>query len=143
MPQPKNPSSNSGTTIADATAKTRSVIESLQARLAGDASTRAGQGTAVEQPESVEDLEKQLQAYFEHAMSEASHGSEGSPPRRTTLLDEVRSRVVDRVVDRILADWADPDSGSAQSALARQVMDRLAERVLEELQRNATSSQSG
>ena len=117
-----NPAAN----IVDATAKTRSMIESLQAKLAADGGARAKNGGS----ESIEDLERQLQAYFERTAP-----SDGHAARRSVVLDELRSRVIDRVVDRILADWADPNSGSARSALAQQVMERLTERLLDELQK--------
>ena len=101
------------------------MIESLQAKLAAEAGARAKNGGS----ESIEDLERQLQAYFERTAPSDAHAS-----RRSVVLDELRSRVIDRVVDRILADWADPNSPSARSALAQQVMERLTERLLEELQ---------
>jgi len=102
------------------------MIESLQAKLAADTGVRAKNGCS----ESIEDLERQLQAYFER-----SAPGDAQLARRSIVLDELRSRVIDRVVDRILADWADPNSPSARSALAQQVMERLAERLLAELQK--------
>jgi hypothetical protein len=123
MPSAKT---NPATTLADATAKTRSMIESLQAKLSAEAGVSAKNGSS----ESIEDLERQLQSYFERTAP-----SDAQAARRSVVLDELRSRVIDRVVDRILADWADPNSPSARSALAQQVMERLTERLLEELQK--------
>ena len=125
MPSPKT---NPASTIVDATAKTRSVIEGLQAKLAAEAEVRGKNGGS----ESIEELERQLQAYFERT----AQGDPGvQAARRSPVLDELRSRVIDRVVDRILADWADVNSPGARSALAQQVIERLTERLLDELQR--------
>lgn len=131
MPSPK---ASPAATIVDATAKTRSVIENLQAKLAAEPGGRPREEIGPEQ-ESIEDLERQLQTYFERT---APSDPSAALQRRSVLLDELRSRVIDRVVDRILADWADPNSLSARSALAQQVMERLTERLLEELQKATT-----
>jgi len=131
MPSPKT---SPAATIVNATAKTRSVIESLQAKLAADAGGRAREDAGPE-PESIDDLEQQLHAYFERT---APSDSSTALQPRSLLLDELRSRVIDRVVDRILAEWADPHSPGARSALAQQVMERLTERLLEELQKATT-----
>jgi hypothetical protein len=73
--------------------------------------------------ESVDDLEMQLQAYFDRA-------TPATP--RTKILDELRSRVIDGVVDRILAEW-NPQPGSSPGAgLGPEVIERLIERILEE-----------
>jgi len=70
-------------TIINATARTRSVIEGLQARLNPPAPESAPA------PESEADLERELQSYFEN---------------RGTR-NELHSHVIESVVDRILADW--------------------------------------
>jgi hypothetical protein len=54
------------------------------------------------------------------------------------MLDDLRNRVIDRVVDKILAEWADPSS-----ALGREVMNRLIERVLEEVQKTVAGEGPG
>jgi len=95
----------------------------LQARL-----TRAPEPPPAE--ESVDDLEQQLQAYFNHA-------SPATP--RTKILDELRNRVIDGVVDRILAEWASPKPGAG---LGPEVMERLIERVLEEFGKLAEASKT-
>jgi hypothetical protein len=123
MPSARQPAAKPAATIINATAKTRSVIEGLQARL-----TRTPEPPPVE--ESVDDLEQQLQAYFERAAPAAPRGK---------ILDELRSRVIDGVVDRILAQWANPELGSPGAGLGPEVMERLIERVLEEFSTAAES----
>jgi len=112
--------------IADATAKTRSVIESLQARLAADNSHPSSP------EETIDELERQLQTYFERAEPALQDEPVG---RRVPALDDLRERVIDRVVDRILAQWSDPKAGEPESPMQRQVLDRLVERILAEFQR--------
>jgi hypothetical protein len=127
MPSARQPAAKPAATIVNATARTRSVIEDLQARLTADTRAR----TAEPQPirpasavESIDDLERQLEAYFERATPTSS---------RTKILDELRSRVIDGVVDRIMASWANPQQ-QAGGGLAAEVMERLIMRVLDELQ---------
>jgi hypothetical protein len=119
MPSARQPAAKPAATIVNATAKTRSVIEGLQARL-----TRAPEPPPAE--ESVDDLELQLQAYFDRATPTTP---------RTKILDELRSRVIDGVVDRILAEWANPSAG-----LGPEVMERLIERVLKEFRTEASNT---
>jgi hypothetical protein len=121
MPSARQPTAKPAATIVNATAKTRSVIEGLQARL-----TRAPEPPPAE--ESVDDLEQQLQAYFDRATPTTP---------RTKILDELRSRVIDGVVDRILAEWANPQPGAG---LGPEVMERLIERVLKELSSGASNT---
>jgi hypothetical protein len=124
MPSARQPAAKPAATIVNATAKTRSVIEGLQARL-----TRAPEPPPAE--ESVDDLEQQLQAYFNRA-------SPTTP--RTKILDELRSRVIDGVVDRILAEWANSKPGSLDAGLGPEVMERLIERVLKEFRTGASNT---
>ena len=135
MPSGRQPSSKPAATIVDATARTRSVIENLQARLAADAQDKTDPAAPPAPPvqqenasedlgreESLDDLERQLQAYFDRPTS---------TPSPAKIPDELRSRVINGVVDRILAEWSNPQSG-AGARLRQEVMDRLIERVLEE-----------
>jgi hypothetical protein len=131
VPSARQSAAKPAATIINATARTRSVIEDLQARLTVDARARISELPPPQTPdESVDDLERQLQAYFERASPTSS---------RTKLLDELRSRVVDGVVDRILAEWANPKQAGG---LGPEVMERLIERVLEEFRKVAESSKS-
>jgi len=144
VPSSRQTSSKPAPTIVNATARTRSVIENLQARLAADASGKPSdepssplppvpQENALEDPsheESLDDLERQLQAYFDRP---------ARTPSPAKIPDELRSRVIDEVVNRILAEWANPQEG-ADAGLRQEVMERLIERVLEEFKnkRNPT-----
>ena len=131
MPSARQPAAKPAATIVNATARTRSVIEDLQARLTADARGRVSGPQPVPEEaslESVDDLERQLQAYFEHATPTSS---------RTKILDELRSRVIDGVVDRILAEWANPQHQAG--GLAAEVMERLIERVLDELGKQSSA----
>ena len=91
--------------IINATARTRSAIEGLQARLNPREPNQ--QDTA---PESEDDLERELQAYFEN----------------NGVRNELRSQVIEGVVEKILAEWP---------GLRQEVVDRLVERVAEELRK--------
>jgi len=131
VPSARQPAAKPAATIVNATARTRSVIEDLQARLTADARGRVSGPQPVPEEaslESVDDLERQLQAYFEHATPTSS---------RTKILDELRSRVIDGVVDRILAEWANPQHQAG--GLAAEVMERLIERVLDELGKQSSA----
>jgi hypothetical protein len=133
VPSARQPAAKPAATIVNATARTRSVIENLQARLTADARAKAPgpQPIAEEIPseESVDDLEMQLQAYFDRTTPAIP---------RTKILDELRSRVIDGVVERILAEWNNPQAGSSPGAgLGPEVMERLIERVLEEFRSRA------
>jgi hypothetical protein len=138
VPLARQPSAKPAATIVNATAKTRSVIEDLQARLTADARAKVPgpQRVAEEVPseESMDDLEMQLQAYFDRV-------TPATP--RTKVLDQLRSRVIDGVVERILAEWTNPQPGSSPGAgLGPEVMERLIERVLEEFRKVAESSET-
>jgi hypothetical protein len=87
-------------TIINATARTRSAIEGLQAKL----------NPQEPASESEDDLERELQAYFE----------------RNQVRDELRTRVIESVVDKILSEWP---------GLRQEVIDRLVERVADELRK--------
>ncbi len=139
MPSARQSSTKPAATIVNATAKTRSVIESLQARLAGESVGSVEPASVVPQgaasaDESMDDLERELQAYFEQSAPSTWSGTASAGPSRTQILDELRSRVIDGVVDRIIAEWSRSQQGMPQSSgLGREVMDRLIDRVLQEL----------
>ncbi len=123
VPSARQSAAKPAAAIVNATARTRSVIEDLQARLTAVPPVQS-------RDESVDDLEQQLQAYFERA-------TPTSP--RSKILDELRSRVIDGVVDRILAEWANPEQ---PAGLGPEVMERLIERVLEEFRKMTESSKT-
>ena len=130
-------------TLADATAKTRSLVEGLQARLATpsyEADRRAPRTVDVvpvpgNDDETEEDLERQLQEYFERTMPTAS---------RTQIAGDLHSRVIEGVVERVLADWANPQRATAVTASLRaEVIERLTQRVLEQLQKSTNARKAG
>lgn len=131
-------------TLADATAKTRSLIESLQARLAPEGDNGAATlavpiraprtEKTVQLEETEEDLEKQLQMYFERDAVPARGVSAVNSTARAQTLDEIRAGVVDGVVERILAEWSQPQrEGSEGAELKREVVARLVDRVIDQL----------
>lgn len=105
MASRKSPEGRTEPNLTEAAEKASLVIRGLQSRL------RQRPGEAAE--ETPEQLEQQLQQYF--ARSTARGGT----------LADVRNRVVDGVVERILRQW---DQGSAIEA---DVVERLIEHVLE------------
>jgi hypothetical protein len=140
----KNPAVEPVASLQSATAKTRSAIEGLHARLSRDAAGRpTKQVTAVaasrkrnviELEETDEDLDEQLQTYFARASVQPANV-------RAHAQDDLRSRVVEGVVHRILADWARRDQELPGSArLGNEIMERLIQRVLEQFQEVAMAS---
>ncbi len=143
MPSPKNPTVRQGASIASATAKTRSAIEGLQERLSGETPRSVPQYAAAVPArrthdfgldETEEELEKQLQAYFARIVPSPRKGTNMATPARTHILDELRSRVIDGVAERILTEWACPQPGTSPT-LGSELMERLIERLLEQLRK--------
>ena len=139
MASTRNPA-RPGPTLAEATAKTRSLVEGLQARLAtpGPEAGRPAPKTldviAVSSPEdeTEEDLERQLQEYFERTMP--------ANTSRTEIPSDLSSRVIEGVVERVLADWANPQRATPVTASLRaEVIERLTERVLDHLQKSGNA----
>jgi hypothetical protein len=122
VPSGRQPSAKPAAAIASATAKTRSVLEELQARLSKQTIN------SPPQEESIEDLERQLEAYFQHAAPNPQN------PSNTPILDDLRSRVIDGVVDKILAEWSSSPTGTyTENGIGREVLERLIERVFRDL----------
>ena len=141
--------------LVSATAKTQSVIEGLQARLRGEPApkVRRQASTSVSRKKDVvdlvgeetqEELEKQLQAYFATAQvrpltlsstAEMSRVETRNDVRHDDLRqqDDLRLRVVEGVVVRILGEWARNDQERPPAArLGNEIMDRLIQRVMEQ-----------
>jgi len=160
VPSTKNPSTRPVASIARAAQRTRSVIEDFQTRLtevsqhaglarlgaavatekeAGPLQRAAGPGTT-EALESEAELERQLAAYFARAGAPTGPAATGGSDRNK-VLEELRARVIDAVVERILADWS---SGRLQatSALRSEVMERLIERVLQQFETGAAETEA-
>ncbi len=92
--------------LTQAAEKASMVIRGLQARLQ--------QRSLEPQDETAEDLERQLAHYF----------TKSTPPAGHLALNDLRSRVVDGVADRILRHW------EQNSAIEAAVIERLIERLL-------------
>ena len=134
MPSGKNPPTKPAASIATAAQRTQSVIQDLQAKLT-EASQHGGVSVpplsameavnpvvASSEPETEADLESQLAAYFAQACCQAGV-TDGS------ILEDLRKRVIDGVVQRIVEDWSKPGS---PSAIRDEVLERLIERVLQQ-----------
>jgi hypothetical protein len=89
--------------------------------------------------ETSEELERQLQSYFAGASSSPRGGVNVTSSVRTPILYELRSRVIDGVSERILAEWACPQVGSSPT-IGSELMERLIERLLEQLRKPAEIS---
>ena len=140
MSSSKNAASRPAPAIARATERTRSVIEDLQSKLTevgqhAGASPHEESRQAASAPdrsqngiETEAELERQLQEYFAR---EACSKSTAHPEDRGRILNQLRERVVDRVVERILDEWAGSPK-TTSSPLREEVLERLTERVLEQ-----------
>jgi hypothetical protein len=84
-------------------------------------STRTGVVVPEIVDESPEEMEKQMQAYFERA---------APPPRVTQSLHEPRQRVVEEAADRILHDWG---VSEGHERIENEVIERIVDRVVERL----------
>ena len=98
----------SETKLSEAADKATALLQGLQSRL------------SVQREETPEDLDRQLQEYF--VASDSS------------VLDQIRERVIDAVADRILESWEGGDHRQLRT-LESQVIDRVAERILERMTR--------
>jgi hypothetical protein len=94
--------------LSEAADKATALLQGLQSRL------------SVHREETPEDLDRQLQEYFVAS--------------DTTVLDQIRERVIDAVANRILESW-ERDDHRQLGALENQVIDRVAERILERMTR--------
>jgi len=147
VPSPKNTSVRQAASIASVAAKTRSAIEGLQEKLSRESHHSVPQYVApiprraqdMGPDESDEELERQLQSYFARANSLPRGGVNTASSARTQILDELRSRVIDGVAERILAEWACPQPGGTPT-LGSELMERLIERLLDQLRKPAEIS---
>ena len=115
--------------FAEAAEKTRVLIQGLQLRLRPEAAT-----AVQDRPDETQnDLERQLQSYFENS---GEKNEQGSP--QTTILNDIRARVVDGVVERILREWDRPKDGQS-TPLENEVIERLIESVIQRLGASAST----
>ena len=105
--------------LSEAAEKTAAALQGLQSRLTRQPTL------AMAAEESVDDLGKQLQEYFSTAVVMPFSSA-----------DELRERVVQGVVDRIMRSWEDP-RGQLLAALKKEVVEQLVERVLDRLASSA------
>ncbi len=111
----KNPQSKPEQSIPEAADRASELIRELQSRLL------KGSEAGAERPEgSMEDLDQQLLEAFAQQAGKAGL----APPNPTDL----RRRVVDGVVDRILREWGWRPEGGA-NPLEEEVIERLIDRV--------------
>ena len=109
MASRKSPESRPDPNVSAAAEKASMVIRGLQARL------QQRPPDPIE--ESADDLELQLAQYFHRSV----------PTSRLPALNDLRERVIDGVVDRILRQW------DSHSALESAIIERLIERLVERL----------
>jgi len=123
--------------ITGVTAKTRSAIEGFTARLGQEVSSHQHlPPPASPVPETEEDLDRQLKECFDRLGYKQPRMQMAMPLPAKHIGDELRGRVTESIVERILADWATPHSHVSPTAeLKRQVIERLCERVIEQLRR--------
>lgn len=104
--------------LAEAAAKTTAVLETLRSRL--NRETAAQERPAAEPPEVPDELGCQLEQYF------------AAKPLEVPIPSDIRSQVIDGVVDKILRSWGERD-GEIPASIKSEVIARLVEHVLAEL----------
>jgi hypothetical protein len=104
--------------LTEAADKTAALLQGLQSRLNGS--------VVVPREETSDELDRQLREYFVAESGKAPGVGDAG------VLNQIHSRVIDAVVDRILASWEN-SGGRELGALEKQVIDRLAERILERM----------
>ena len=109
--------------LTEAADKTAALLQGLQSRLSGEVVPPAA---VVPREETPEELDRQLREYFVAASGKSAAAGD------TSVMNQIHGRVIDAVVDRILANW-ERGKGGELGALEKQVIDRLAERILERM----------
>jgi hypothetical protein len=118
--------------LTEAAEKTTAVLQGLQSRLSREAG-----GVRTAQPEIPDELGKQLEEYF----AASSLPRAGSLPSASSLPsaadqapsarpDDIQSRVIEGVAERILRGWQAP-GGRLSPAFKDALVERLIERVLD------------
>jgi len=119
--------------LAEAAAKTTAVLETLRSRL--NRETAPPEPPVLEPAEAADELDRQLEQYF------AAETSSSSPAKRPARMSgsveilipgEIRSQVIDGVVDRILRSWGERN-GEIPASIKSEVIARLVEHVLGEM----------
>jgi len=120
--------------LAEATAKTAAVLETLRSRLNREATAPEPQVT--KGPEVPDELGRQLEQYFA-AKPDVPAGANGSA--EVGIPSEIRAEVIDGVVDKILRSWGAPN-GEIPANIKSEVIARLVEHVLGELLKKGSNS---
>src|SRR5580658_6843204 len=97
--------------LTEAAAKTTAALQTLQSRLNGET-------PPVEVPD---ELGEQLRRYFA--------ATAGDPALPAKFSADIRSQVIDAVVERILRSWGEPE-GQVSASIKSEVIGRLVEHVL-------------
>jgi len=108
----KSPEPRTEPGIAEVAENAELRIRVLQSRLA----ERESGGSKAD---AVDELERELQKYFS--------AESGRAP-----LDQIRKRVIDGIVDKILRDWDQSQQGEA-TPLENEIVSKLVERIFERL----------
>jgi len=109
--------------LTEAADKTAALLQGLQSRLSGAV---AADKEIVAREETPDELDRQLRDYFVAESGKSPNASDAG------VMNQIHSRVIDAVADRILASW-ESSGGRELGTLERQVIDRLAERILERM----------
>jgi hypothetical protein len=119
--------------LAEATAKTAAVLETLRSRLNREAAPHEAPVTGP--PEVPDELSLQLEQYFAAETVTPSSAERPVPANgsgEVRISREIRGQVIDGVVDRILRSWSAPN-GEIPASIKSEVIARLVEHVLGEL----------
>ena len=108
--------------LTEAADKTAALLQGLQSRLSGTVVA----DKEIPREETPDELDKQLRDYF---VAESGNSPNAGD---VGVMNQIHSRVIDAVADRILASW-ESGGGRELGALEKQVIDRLAERILERM----------
>jgi hypothetical protein len=101
--------------LAEAADKTAALLQGLQSRLNVNAAV-------VPREETPDELDRQLREYFVAESGKSPSASDAG------VLNQIHSRVIDAVADRVLASW---EKGGSRELGAREArIERLAERIL-------------
>lgn len=121
----RRPARKGESKLTEAADKATALLQDLQSRLSKEA-------PKVSHPEPMDDLERELQEYFrEPAMHAAA-------PQRS-VLNEMRERVIEGIVERLLENWEQPRDGHS-TAMEDEVVERLIARVMERLGGSGTNA---
>lgn len=134
MQSSKTPVSRPGTAIATAAERTRSAIEELQSRLVEVSHQGATAQAGMAPLVDTSETEDELERQLSAYFSgKEKEVAPDAHPARKRALEDLRQRVVDRVAERILEEW-ERSHPAAWNELREEVMERLVDRVLGQLQ---------